>query len=130
MGRGMLEVRGLFGEKTWLCPRLMHSGRGGRLRHRKGSMRAGREVYGGEGGLISQGLKWESHGRWVAEVIPSSPSTLHTLGPKAGMENATCHPLHTWAGARPIGSPRLQPPLPLGPAAGPAGSPSQSIPRS
>ena len=66
MGRVMPDVRGLFREKTWLCPRLMHSGRGGNLRHRKGSVRSGKEVHSGEGGLRSQGLKvggpWEMGG--------------------------------------------------------------------
>lgn len=56
----------------------------------------------------------------VVEVTPWNPSTLHTPGPQG--RDGECHlpPLHTWAGARPIGSPRLQPPLPPWPSSRPS----------
>ena len=89
MGIGMSEVRGLFGEKTWLCPRLMHSGRGSSLRHRKGSVRADREVHGGEGGLRSQGLKvgepWEMGGRG------DSMEPLYSSHPGPQGRDGECH---------------------------------------
>ena len=76
MGRGMPEARGLFREKMWPCPLLIHSGRGGGLGHQKGSVSAGREVHGGEGGLRSQGLKvgepWEMAGKGDSVLPPYS----------------------------------------------------------